>query len=128
MLKLRGHHLLCIQFFQGYGYNTDFTKKMSELILDLKNNPSLSIGLTASCDSICTNCPWCKDNHCRISSKKNENKLIEKDRQILSLLDLEEGTAISAGGLNKKVINLLSNINLIDVCGKCQWFAICQKQ
>ena len=128
LLYLRGHHLFCIQFFQGYGYNSKFTKKMGQLISNLKNNPSLIIKLTTSCDSICANCPWYKENNCRESSKESENKLIEKDKQILSLLDLEEGTIISAGKLNKKVIELLSNINLVGICGKCQWFAICQKQ
>ena len=35
LITLRGHHLLCIQGYQGYGYSEKFTDNMDNIIEDL---------------------------------------------------------------------------------------------
>ncbi|MFW6022432.1 MAG: DUF1284 domain-containing protein [Halanaerobiaceae bacterium] len=120
MLKLRGHHLICTQFFNGHGYSFDFIENMKVIVDTIQNNPLLSIKLTTSCDSICAFCPSYKKNKCI----KSDN-IIEKDKLIINLLRLKENEIMQASELGRITREFLSRIDLIDICSKCQWFSIC---
>ena len=54
-IKLRGHHLLCLQGFQGYAYDDSFVKNMT-YINNLENLKiqllPLQIKLTISADAV----------------------------------------------------------------------------
>ena len=50
-LVLRGHHLLCLQGFQGYGYDEDFVKNMTEINFSRKQKDTL-ISITNENDDI----------------------------------------------------------------------------
>ena len=56
-LKIRAHHLCCIQGFQGYGYSPVFVANMRAVISDLEACPSTSLELVSECDVICLSCP-----------------------------------------------------------------------
>ncbi|HEX3014471.1 MAG TPA: DUF1284 domain-containing protein [Methanobacterium sp.] len=67
-MKIRAHHLLCMQGFQGYGYSEDFSKNMAEIIEILQNFPKHKIEIIAGTDVICAFCPYningsCQENH-----------------------------------------------------------------
>ncbi|HII92208.1 MAG TPA: DUF1284 domain-containing protein, partial [Methanosarcina sp.] len=44
-LKIRAHHLCCIQGFQGYGYSPVFVANMRAVISDIKAFPSRPLEL-----------------------------------------------------------------------------------
>ena len=56
-LKIRAHHLCCIQGFQGYGYSPAFVANMRAVISDIKAFPSRPMELVSECDVICISCP-----------------------------------------------------------------------
>ena len=80
-LKLRGHHLLCLQGFQGYGYDEDFVENMCE-INRLRKLEDTSIKVVNSPDDICKACPNLVDNKC--IDDKNNDKIIAMDNVVLS--------------------------------------------
>ena len=55
-LTLRGHHLLCLQGFQGYGYDDKFVKNMS-YINNLRKSENTTVSITNKADDICRCCP-----------------------------------------------------------------------
>ena len=71
-IKLRGHHLLCLSGFQGYGYDEDFTQNMSDINLKRKLSDT-TVSLTDSPDDICAACPNLKGNICENELQNQEH-------------------------------------------------------
>ena len=63
-IRLRAHHLLCLQGFQGYGYNKEFIQNLYEILQRFDTEPKLEIQVITECDDICMKCPYNKDNVC----------------------------------------------------------------
>lgn len=56
-MKLRPHHLMCIQSYVGKGYDEDFVKVMDKITYELRNNKEYLINIVFSTDDICVACP-----------------------------------------------------------------------
>ena len=84
VIYLRGHHLLCLQGYQGYGYDDNFKKNMENIINILKNEDSnVKVVLTESPDVLCEFCPNLKDKICIGESNNTEiNENIKGDSNI----------------------------------------------
>jgi len=119
MIKIRAHHLLCVQGFQGYGYSRDFERNMDKVIMDLKSEEQV-LEIVAECDVICSHCPHKKDGLCKNTPESHEI-IKNMDLNVLKKLGLKEGTRSKA----KNVFTLLDrNIKTNDVyelCGDCSW-------
>ena len=83
-LTLRGHHLLCLQGFQGYGYDDKFVKNMS-YINNLRKSENTTVSITNKADDICRCCPNLKNNLC--GNEKQNAEIIKMDNEILSKID-----------------------------------------
>ena len=93
-IKIRAHHLLCMQGFQGYGYSQNFITNMAQVIKDLKS-PNQQIEIISECDVICSHCPHKKKGVCE-NNPGSAVKLENMDRQILKKLGLRKGERIKA--------------------------------
>jgi len=57
-IKIRAHHLLCLQGFQGKGYDEDYIKNMASLVsLIQQDSKSILLELTDKTDDFCASCP-----------------------------------------------------------------------
>lgn len=120
-LRLRAHHFLCMQGFQGYGYSDDFVKNMTEVVKYLKKNEGSNIILVDECDDICRACPRNANGECIDSNKVNT-----MDKKVLEKLNLQAGNEISPGELIAMVNKRLKNKKEAqDVCGECSWHKKC---
>ena len=120
-IKLRGHHLLCLQGFQGYGYNKDFVLNMSS-INDLRKSEDCTIILTNTTDDICSSCPNLKNNKCE---NEKQNKIIEKmDDEVLS--QLEYKNKYNAPKLFNEVSLKFKTLKSVEnICKNCKWKEKC---
>lgn len=110
IIKLRGHHLLCLQGYQGYGYDCKFGKNMTKIHKKLnivttndnddndnsntnnKNNiNNIKIIVNDIADDLCKFCPNLKEELCAgnaeisIKGEKNLEKIIENNNHIVKL-------------------------------------------
>lgn len=121
MLRIRAHHFLCMQGFQGYGYNEEFVKNMDKIIKYIKDNKDLKIKLIDSCDDICGPCNNRKGGKCTDSSKVDF-----MDKKVLEKLNLKSGEIkmpIEIFDLVNKKISSKNSAN--EVCGTCSWHKEC---
>lgn len=120
-LTLRGHHLLCLQGFQGYGYSEDFVLNMAR-INEMRKSKDTIISLTDECDDICASCPNLNDNICE---NEKQNKIIKKmDDEVISKLDINN--EYNAPELFEKVsikFNTLDSVK--NICVGCKWREEC---
>ena len=119
-IKLRAHHGMCLAFFEGKGYNDGFTASMQAILTQLKQeNPCLEV--VAETDSICAACPHLANGFC-----ENADLVQSYDRQVLSLCGMEEHTLSDWESFSARVAErILSQGKRKDICGGCQWSAIC---
>lgn len=126
MLKLRGHHLLCIQGFQGQGYSRDFVENMASIIQELEENLGQPVELVASCDSICARCPWNRDGTCSIKGPNSEERLGLRDRRVLRAIGAREGAILTFREVQSRITGLLEEFGLESFCEGCRWLALCR--
>ena len=118
-MKLRPHHLMCIQSYVGKGYDEDFVKIMDKITYELRNNKECLINIVFSTDDICVACPNMLDiNLCKTNEKVNNI-----DSKVIKYFNLEEKEYIY-----KDIVNYIkNNITLEimdDICKECEWYNI----
>lgn len=117
--KLRPHHGMCMAFFQGEGYSTEFTAHMARVIKTMEQNPTIC--LTSETDEVCAKCPNDLGGRCNTAEK-----VARYDEQVLSLCGLKEGEELSFADFRKKVFdNILLCGKRETICGDCQWTQLC---
>lgn len=123
-VKLRGHHLFCIQGFQNKGYNKSFIENMSSLITFLNETPNVQIEITDSADDICSFCPnltsesMCKNYDTNLSIKR-------RDESSLYLLELKIEETYSYLSILTKMFDVLDFDKVDTVCNDCEWQSVC---
>lgn len=121
IMKVRGHHILCIQGFQGYGYSEKFVEHMSKAIKDLSTSSQIKI--LDECDEICSMCTNNCNNRC-----KDAAKISKMDKIVLEELGIKKGEIINLKEYNifeyanKKLQNKEKSQR---ICGECSWQRVC---
>lgn len=122
-LKIRAHHLLCIQGFQGYGYSHNFVANMTEVIKKVTDT-NLEVEIIAECDVICSCCPYNRKGMCQ--TYDSAWKVKSMDVHVLEKLGLKEGTKGRIKDILYLVNTRLRNISDIqEICGDCDWKGKC---
>ncbi|MBO6110105.1 MAG: DUF1284 domain-containing protein [Methanobrevibacter sp.] len=121
LMKLRGHHLLCILGFQGYGYSEDFVLNMTR-INELRKSEKSIIKLTNSPDDIFSSCPNLKNNLCE---NEMQNEIIVKmDEEVLSKFNRNiEYNAIDL--FNEVILKFNTLKSVENICNDCKWAEKC---
>lgn len=119
MIELRPHHALCIHFFEGKGYNREFTIHMQKVIKQLKRDTLLR--LTIREDTICSECPNALSGGC-----SSAEKVTDYDRAVLKYIGLPEGAVVRYGDLEVMVEQkLIKNQKMAKICADCKWADLC---
>lgn len=124
-IKLRAHHLLCLQGFQGYGYNQEYIQNLKAIFHRFDTEPDLTIVVITECDDVCAKCPFNKDGVC---SKEPDSawKVKDMDLRVLKKIRLKEGQKGTADELIDLVNEKLKDINDVQpICGDCEWKKDC---
>ena len=120
-LLLRGHHLLCLKGFQGYGYSEDFVKNMTKINANRKENTT-KISLTNSPDDICRACPKL---NCGLCENEIQNRrIVEMDNEVLKKLDIsKEYDAAELFDIVGNIFNTRESVS--EICSNCMWHEKC---
>lgn len=119
--KIRAHHGMCLAFFEGKGYSSTFTQHMAEMKQRLAGGAEVCI--VDETDDICSACP---NNHGEICTSQEE--VIRYDGQVLARCGLTPGTVLEWQKFERLVKQkILDTGTRPEICGGCQWNAICEK-
>ncbi|HOP74337.1 MAG TPA: DUF1284 domain-containing protein [Bacillota bacterium] len=124
-IKIRAHHLLCLQGYQGYGYSESFVVNL-ERIRDLMiTSPDLEVQVVAEEDIVCSCCPFRCEAGCQ-KDQDSSHRIRSMDLKILEKLHLISGMKCRAQNLLKLVEATFKTYSDIqDICGHCQWEEKC---
>lgn len=120
-LILRGHHLLCLKGFQGYGYDESFVKNMTE-INSKRKLPETKITLTSSADDVCKACPNLKNGLC--GNEIQNEKIVKMDEEVLKNIDCEK--TYDSQELFEKIDTIFNSKESVSkICFNCIWHEKC---
>ncbi|WP_407410541.1 DUF1284 domain-containing protein [Methanobrevibacter sp.] len=120
-LVLRGHHLLCLKGFQGYGYSEEFTHNMTE-INKLRKSENTTVTLTNTPDDICKACPKLNDNMCQ--DRKHNSIIVGMDNEVLKKFDTSK--EYNAPELFDKIDSIFNSRESVrEICFECMWHEEC---
>lgn len=117
MHKLRGHHLICLQFFKGQGYDRRFVDNLQNVLTTID-----VVEVVDGIDDICIACPY-NAGFCNYS-ENSEKEVRELDMFALKLLGLETGARIKWRDLKAEVPKILEKWKKF-ACKDCEWRGIC---
>lgn len=115
--KLRGHHLICLNFFRGEGYSDGFISNIYEVLKKEK------VEILAGPDEICLECPYLKDGKCA-NNEYSQDLILAQDREALRLLDFMPGMTVDWKMIAKRLPDILDEWKA-QFCGGCKYKKIC---
>lgn len=122
MPLLRGHHLICLHFFNGEGYNETFIKNLMHIMNRVENEmTTVSFGA----DNICTSCLHLNQSRCQ-STENAEEEIREMDKKALELLELLPRDKVTWDEVKEKLPGIFSEW-FSQYCLECKWKEACKK-
>lgn len=115
--RLRGHHLICLNFFRGEGYSEDFIKNIYSIL------EKEEVEVIDGPDDVCSKCPYLKDDKCASNEYSNEMILFQ-DREALRLLEWKPGLIVDWNKIILKIHGILIEWKA-KFCTQCGYREVC---
>jgi hypothetical protein len=122
-IKLRGHHLICLNFFKGEGYNQEFIENLRDILMRVQSGEEIEV--CSGADDVCTTCPFLKDRRCRYD-KYAENEIQKMDKDATALLNVEKSTKVTWLEIQKRLKGIFKRWST-EYCRSCTWRTVCEK-
>ena len=123
-IKLRGHHLICLHFFRGEGYNTKFIENLRKILQKAEDREKIKVHPGA--DDVCTVCPHLTEGKC-FYNEDADSGIKEMDRFALQLLKLEAGENILWQEISIKIPDMFGEWYR-RYCRGCSWKWACEEK
>ena len=121
-MKLRPHHLLCIQKFTGHGYDEEFTRHMTAVVRSLARSPETEIVVVQGCDELCCSCPNSFGGACT-----SLEKVAEMDSGVLNTCGINYGDSAAWAELMQTARErIFETEEFNNICSCCQWYRLCE--
>jgi len=115
--KLRGHHLICLNFFRGEGYSEDFIRNIYSVI------GKEIIEIVTGPDDVCSRCPYLKEDMCNNPEYSDEMILLQ-DSEALRLLEFKPGMRVDWRMISDKLTGIMGDWKA-RFCRECGYRNVC---
>jgi len=124
LIKLRGHHLICLHFYTGEGYGPEFIDNLCRIRRRAKAGEWIEVACGP--DDICTLCPYLKAGKC-IYNGDADMEIMEMDQAAVGLLKVITGERVHWQNLKKNIPEIFG-IWSKKYCKGCDWLKACEKE
>jgi uncharacterized protein len=122
-VKLRGHHLICLHFFHGEGYNPEFVTNLRKIIK--RAIAGKDIAVQSGPDDVCKRCPYLRNSICSFNEGA-EDEIREMDTTALALLQVTTGSRVKWSEMIEKIPDIFDRWSRT-YCRMCDWKNACEK-
>ena len=126
-VRLRGHHLVCLQFFRGEGYSEAFVENLRGVIERAATAPALVV---AGADEVCAACPDLgADGCCASADAGGEVEIRRIDALAFALLGVTAGDRVSLAEARERLAADAIGVGQwrADACAGCAWEDVCER-
>jgi uncharacterized protein len=123
LIRLRGHHLICLHFFSGEGFQTEFIENLREIIKNAEAGEEVCA--CSGPDDICNRCPYLKAELC-LYKKEADEEIRKMDQAAQELLHINTREEINWLDLTEKITGIFSAWSG-QYCIGCDWKRVCEK-
>lgn len=117
MIKLRMHHINCLLFYRGKGYDEEFVRKMNFIYRLLTADIDSKIKLILSCDDLCRCCPNRIENEKCITNEK----VLGLDERTKQEFNLQVDKIYTFRYIINNIYSKYSKENFENICNGCEW-------
>ena len=121
--RLRGHHLVCLQFYRGEGYSPEFISNVDRVLSMATETPAL---IVSGGDDICSACPGlAADGTC---TDPGEDEVLSIDALALTVLDAAIGESLSLADALGRLESDAAGVGRwrAEACSDCTWEVVCE--
>ncbi len=122
MPRLRGHHLICLHFFRGEGYDAEFVKNLDTVLKETASDP---IKIVLGPDDVCGRCPHNTNDRC-LYNEHADKEIREMDQKALDLLKFDRDAEIGWGEIREGLPAVFAQW-YASYCTSCGWKKACEK-
>jgi hypothetical protein len=122
MLSLRGHHLVCLHFFTGEGYDEAFIINLRNIMTRADDE---DITITSVADDVCISCLHLREGRCAHTEDADAD-IREMDKKALDLLNLSDTGQARWDELRDPVRKIFPEWYSL-YCSECDWREACEK-
>lgn len=123
MIKLRGHHLICLHYYHGGGLTEIYAENLKEKMEQA--NRGEAIVIAGGADDICSACPYLEDDLCQ-GIPAEEAEIRELDQNALALLHRDIGDRILWTDIRQQLESAPSTW-FETFCYGCTWKQYCDR-
>lgn len=123
-MRLRPHHLLCVQGYRGKGYDDGFRDNMGRIARTLAEDPSLPVTVIDGPDDICAACPHLREGRCTWE-EAGEEAVREHDHALLQAFGLRDGDVTTIRDVRAMASDPGASEVVAHYCGTCPWWSDC---
>jgi uncharacterized protein len=120
--RIRGHHLICLQYFHGEGYSPEFARNLFSIIDRLARGEKGTV--VVGVDDVCAACPALAKGQCA-QEPESEEAIRTLDALALELLELEPGQEFEWGVATLSVQRFIERWRVL-ACAGCEWEEECR--
>ncbi|MDF1542886.1 MAG: DUF1284 domain-containing protein [Anaerosomatales bacterium] len=121
-LRIRGHHLICLQYFHGQGYSPEFAHHLFTIV-DRFTRGEKGVAVVGP-DDVCIACPSYALEQCA-QEPESEHAIRVLDALALEMLELDEGQEFEWGVATLSVQRIIERWRAL-ACEGCGWEEQCR--
>lgn len=121
MIRLRGHHLICLHFYRGEGYSREFVENLDDVIRRATEGEEIEV--VEGADDICRACPTLQGEKC-VARPGVDIEIREMDAEATAYLGVEVGSKVFWQEMKSKVMAMPKEW-LVAFCEGCDWEEVC---
>lgn len=124
MIRLRGHHLICLHFLRGEGYSQEFVENLKDVVRRATEGKEIEV--VEGADDICRACPKLQEEKCT-AEPGVDAEIREMDAEAAAYLGVGVGTKVLWQEVRAKVRTTPKEW-LAAFCEGCEWEKVCAEE
>ena len=124
MIRLRGHHLVCLHFYHGEGYPEEYIDNLRNIMEKVKSGEKIRV--VCGPDDVCGMCPYLSEGRCGYKKEGMDEEIEELDMKALDLLKVSPGEKVNWSEIKEKVASA-SKDWFLSFCEGCDWERYCSR-